>query len=142
MFENLETRRLLAAHIVTPGAGGELVVDGTAGADTISLSVNLLTTPATLVVDLNGTVTNWDLDVPWAGGEWHKLTINGADGNDTITLANEVQSAPGAQGVSITGGNGDDSITSGRGADTILGQAGNDTIIGGGAGDGGDNIDS
>jgi Ca2+-binding RTX toxin-like protein len=55
---------------------------------------------------------------------WHVsgVTINGGDGNDTIT---------GSFGAdSINGGNGNDSIVGGDGNDTLLGGAGNDTLSG------------
>ncbi|MCH8045236.1 MAG: hypothetical protein IID44_16110 [Planctomycetes bacterium] len=60
-----------------------------------------------------------------------KITINGKDGNDTIT----VNSNLGSFDVTINGGAGNDIITGGNGNDTIEGGSGNDTLAGGSGSD-------
>ncbi len=77
-----------------------ILVNGGAGADTI------------LVSDVNGAFT----DV-------HLTTLNGGEGNDTIT--------GGAGGETIDGGNGNDVILGLGGADVLQGGDGNDTLTGG-----------
>ncbi len=77
-----------------------------------------------------------------------KLSINGGNGNDTITLDSSVtcpatlaggngnDTIVGGSGASsIDGGAGADSLTAGPSNDTITGDAGSDTLLGGGGAD-------
>ncbi|MBL6456701.1 hypothetical protein JMJ55_15300 [Belnapia sp. T6] len=62
-------------------------------------------------------------------GSAHADTVNGAGGNDSISLGEGNNYA--------TGGSGDDSITAGSGNDTVVGGTGHDQIFGG---DGANNL--
>lgn len=135
MIERLENRRLLAAAIVNPGANGVLQIDGTNANDTIDLSV---TAEVLSVVINGGGAQTFDISEDLNDGEFHSVVINGATGNDEITLANTVFGVPGAAGIVINGDSGDDTITGGAGDDTINGGADNDSLEGG---DGSDTLD-
>ncbi len=153
MFELLELRRLLSATLSNAGA---LVVGGTNSNDIIVVHKS----GATTTVTLNNKATNFN-------GVVKTITVDGFNGNDTITLdatitvpttlrgglgndtiaggagADNIQGADGFD--SLTGNGGDDSIDGGSGNDTLFGNAGNDTLLGGSGNDslsGGDNNDS
>ena len=84
---------------------------GTAGDDVID------------VTEVNGSVTATINGTTQQFAGVQSLTINSGDGNDQVTFT-------GAMGVTIDGGNGDDTLTGGSGPDVIMGGAGNDTITG------------
>lgn len=118
------------------GAGGTLLVGGTSGDDTISitsdgttltLSANgvVQTAPASMVKGVFVNAANGD-DVVTLGSGVPSATVLGGFGNDTIT--------GGGGNDSLAGGPGEDSLLGGSGNDTLRGGAGNDTLIGG-AGD-------
>ena len=84
---------------------------GTAGDDVID------------VREVNGSVTATINGTTQQFASVQSITINSGDGNDQVTFT-------GAMGVTIDGGNGDDTLTGGSGPDVIMGGAGNDTITG------------
>ncbi|MBR0848723.1 calcium-binding protein [Bradyrhizobium diazoefficiens] len=106
------------------GAADKVVINGTGGADVISLSIN---SNGALVV--NGlasqvVIENFDFN--------DTVVINGLGGDDVIE----------ASGVGVTGlhlvldgGAGDDVLIGSAGADTLLGGLGDDVLIGGGGQD-------
>ena len=99
--------------------GDRVIVNGTDGDDTITVSVDPATGEQTV------TVNGVSYTVP-AG---QQVTIRGGDGNDTITV-------PHGGGINFTliGSGGRDNITGGDGNDTLLGLDGDDNIDAG-AGD-------
>ena len=84
---------------------------GTAGNDVID------------VTEINGSVTATINGTTQQFASVQSMTINAGDGNDQVTFT-------GTMGVTIDGGNGDDTLTGGSGPDVIMGGAGNDTITG------------
>lgn len=114
-------------------------VRGTDGSDRISISCSIFSCE----VELNGTTRTFvprtisgivvegmggDDTIILGGAANSDCLLSGDDGNDVITVYSDVP------GVSIKGGNGNDSIIGGSGNDTIYGNWGSDTIRGG-AGD-------
>jgi Ca2+-binding RTX toxin-like protein len=105
----------------TPDAGtDQTIVNGTASADTIVVSG---AAGAGHVNGLSATV-----DVTHADPSMDGLTVNGLGGDDTITAAPATTTAP---HVTIDGGDGNDTLTGDRGGDTLDGGAGTDTLTGG-----------
>ena len=125
--------------------GGNLLVQGTSGNDTITLQTD---GSGNLIATLNG--------VSWSPIPLSSLTsidVEGAAGDDLITLGSGVpaastQGGPGADTITannggndslgggkgpdvIAGGSGDDLIHGGKGFDSITAGTGNDTIFGG-----------
>ncbi len=96
-----------------------LVVNGTTGNDTINISIS----GSELVMTVNGTTTRRALDLV------SSLTVNGLEGNDSITLAGDVVPA------TVNGGAGDDSITGPNNASRLNGDAGHDYVLGGSGND-------
>ena len=130
MLETLERRRLLSFTV----SGGILTVNGTAGADHISITrdgTNLTihqngvnsTTPAAAVqkIVINGLAGNDELRL--ALGLDHGVrvpaTLNGGDGNDKLF--------GGERNDVLNGGGGNDVLTGGPGADVFNGGLGVDT---------------
>jgi Ca2+-binding RTX toxin-like protein len=111
------------AGAANPGAGdGQadvVAVNGTAGADAITVSLN-----GSSVV-ISGLAARTTIDNSDTGDQ---LAISGGNGNDVITgsngLATRIQ-------LTIDGGAGNDTLTGGDGADLLLGGDGNDGINGG-----------
>ncbi|WP_343714260.1 hypothetical protein [Inquilinus sp.] len=106
----------LAGTIPTAGDGAAdaVTVDGTAGADTVSLSssgtdVGIGGLAATVVVQHTETID--------------RLTIGTGDGND---LVNAAAVAAGRIGLTLSGGAGDDRLIGSAGIDTFIGGAGAD----------------
>ena len=160
-LEALESRDLLSCVLgggaTYDAASGNLSIQGTNGGDNIAVAVvntDPDATPGTgdetsnLIVTRNGTdVANCsllDLAAPI-----NKLAISGGNGNDTITVADEVLvgvQADGGNGQDlIDGGGGNDSLSGGNGKDSLDGAAGNDLLDGGNGVDflqGGAGVDS
>lgn len=133
-------------EITTSLSGGILTLDGTDFNDIINVSIDPQTSD--VLVKSNGGST------PEAFSGVTSVVVNGAAGQDVITVDNvvaEVFGGPGnddititgSQGATIfggagddmiTGGDGDDNIEGGLGADVILGGAGDDIIAVGGTG--------
>ncbi|MFO0804034.1 MAG: LamG-like jellyroll fold domain-containing protein [Gemmataceae bacterium] len=103
---------------------GNLVVNGTAGNDTIALTAS----GAKVVVSINGasygpfTVTG-------------TIAVNGLDGNDTITVSSSITRpallSGGAGNDTLVGGGGNDTLDGGLGNDSLVASGGNDTLLGG-----------
>ena len=91
-IETLEDRRLMSAT-VTEGYPGFFEVDGTAGADTINITVS----QAAETFTLDGTTYTGVMDI----------SVAGYGGNDSITVAS---SGEGSIGTSVTGGDGNDTV--------------------------------
>ena len=101
-------------------ANGPLSYTGTAGTDSVSLTVS--GSVLSLIVD--SVITKH-----YRVSGVTSVSINTLGGDDTITIG------PGVRACTIDGGMGNDSITAGDGADSIRGDAGNDTILGGAGND-------
>jgi Ca2+-binding RTX toxin-like protein len=94
------------------GAADQVTVNGTSGDD----QINVVATATGVAV--TGLPAQVNIDHPEAGD---LLTVNGGNGNDTIT---------GSQGADrLLGGDGNDTVIGGRGNDTALLGNGNDTFI-------------
>lgn len=128
MLQALECRRLLAASIVNSGPSGVLQVEGSAGADSIALSVVL----GNIIVRINGTAEAFGTD--FSDGEFHSIAINGGEGNDTITLPGTLGS-PQIQLVTVNGQGGNDTINGSGLNDVLYGGDGDDRLLGKGGGD-------
>jgi hypothetical protein len=100
------------------GQGNDTIVTG-------GLAGTVVTTTEFLLGLGNDTITEAAANDLGAGN-----TIDGAAGNDTITIAGATTA-----GVVADGGAGNDTITGGTGVDTITGGDGNDSIIGGNGAD-------
>ncbi|MGB7159244.1 MAG: hypothetical protein WBD40_14340, partial [Tepidisphaeraceae bacterium] len=120
--------RVAAARLETPPDGpvtffrdtGELVIDGTFGADTITLS----TSGGTLTLNRNGDISTF------TNAAVRSITIDAMSGDDNVTLDAGVV-AP----AWIQGGFGFDTLQGGSGDDTLLGgQTSVRDVIRGGAG--------
>ena len=105
---------------------GALVVDGTAGSDTITLQTD---GSGNLTATLNGQTSE---SLPLS--QIASIDVEGEAGSDTITLGAGVPAASvqGGRGKDIiNGGAGDDTLAGGRGADVITAGSGNDLLRGG-----------
>jgi len=100
-----------AVSLTTGALANAATLSGGAGGDT------LVATAATKAVTLNGNGGNDTLTANNAQDN----TVNGGDGNDTITT--------GAGSDTIDAGAGDDTIDSGTGLDTLTGGDGDDTFV-------------
>jgi Ca2+-binding RTX toxin-like protein len=157
VVEAIESRLLLTCNF--DPVTGALTVDGTTGADTISVntSVGVLsvtgagacpgyTKTSVTSILVRADLGNDSVTIQSTVSSSIPVTINGAAGNDTLTGGNGNDTITGDAGTdSILGGAGNDSITGGDDADTIDGQAGDDAINGGAANDsllGGSNNDT
>ena len=114
---------------ISLGAGSDsLTVQGGPAAEKITLG--------TSGVNLNG---DNDADLTLAGIE--NVTVNGGDGNDTISAAGGGGTGnPFTTSVTLAGGNGNEKLTGGKGADVVDGGAGNDTFKEAKTPDGGDTL--
>src|SRR3984957_16667321 len=115
--------------IWNPGDGSDLL-EGGEGAD-IAL-VNGGNGAETFTITANGTRVRFDgvspapfsLDI----GTTESLVLHAGAGNDTITASNGLSSLI---GLTLDGGDGNDTITGGDGADQLIGGTGNDLVAGG-----------
>ena len=142
-----------SASVGIYGLGGvdSVVVEGSAGADTISVTRGSLDT--TVAVNCTGLYVNHDVELltintgagndfvgVTGGGSTTALTVNAGDGNDTVTAYGSSESLTilgGAGDDCLIGSSGNDVIDGGAGNDYLAGDAGNDMILGG---DGNDTI--
>ena len=102
------------------GAGDDIaLVNGGNGAETFTITAN-----GTRVRLDRVTPAPFSLDI----GTTESLALHAGAGDDVITAGNQLASL-----ISLTldGGDGNDTITGGDGADTLIGGAGNDVVIGG-----------
>lgn len=108
----------------TPGGDGavdNIVINGTAGDDVITLSLN---SNGALVIDglaSQVVIENFDFN--------DTITINGLGGDDVIEASGV---GPGGPHLVFDGGVGDDVLIGSAGSDTLLGGFGDDVLIGGG----------
>jgi Ca2+-binding RTX toxin-like protein len=102
------------------GQADNVIVNGTAGNDQIQVTG---AGTSVTVAGLQETVS-----ITGAEAANDMLTVNGGNGNDTITAAGL---AAGVIGLVIDGGAGNDIITGSAGNDTLIGGDGNDTVTGG-----------
>src|SRR5205823_5585422 len=93
-----------------------VIVNGTGGDDTITISVDPVTGVQTV------TVNGVSYEVP----KGQEVVVRGGDGNDTITV-------PRGGGITFTliGSGGSDNLTGGDGSDTLLGGSGDDVSYAG-----------
>jgi hypothetical protein len=132
-FEPLEDRRTPAAYL----SAGTLVIDGTAGNDTVELHDTTLNGQAAVRVTLNGvnsTFTTASVTTGvvrfngYAGDDWlfHDSALRSVaymgDGNDWAWTS--------AQNDEVHGGNGNDSLAGWYGNDSLYGDAGADSLQG------------
>jgi len=109
-----------------------VIVTGTNGNDTVNVAT---IAGQTWVIGLAAKVV-----ISHAESQIDEVTVNGLGGNDTLSSTAMAVSGP---LVTLEGGDGDDTITAGAGDDVLLGGNGNDRLIGlagddlidGGAGD-------
>jgi Ca2+-binding RTX toxin-like protein len=98
---------------------GTLIVHGTPGKDTITLTHS----GSNVIVTLNGEASVWDdTDIV-------HISVNSGEGNDTVTIGSEVI------GAYVLGGGGNDIMTGGTGHDTFAGASGKDKLFGNGGND-------
>lgn len=123
--EPLENRELLTTGIQAYVFNNNLVVDGTAGNDYISVTQasGRLSVYGTQIAVGNAKLASIDAT------NIAKVVINGFAGNDTL-IASTV-----TKDVIITGGDGNDSLYGGAGNDLLDGGAGNDLLYGGAGND-------
>lgn len=116
-LESMESRTLLSASIIE----GQLLIEGTAGADVITIVAG---------AGLGEVVVNGpDIGADTLFNGVTGITINGLAGNDTITVGANIKDAANKKiAVTINGGDDDDTIAGGSGNDVIDGGAGIDTI--------------
>ena len=146
VVEWLEKRVFLSNAPFGVTSRGTLYLDGTVGADVISITGDGQAVIVSLNVLKGFRMTNvkriW---VEGAGGrdsidvtikQRIPVTILGGSGNDTITVSGPAVTLVGGQGNDVLSGRGDAGITfiGGRGSDTLSGSDGIDTFHGG-AGD-------
>ena len=120
-LEALEQRKLLSVSV----DGTTLVVEGTEGADIISLWSDPFL--GGLVVNVNGEEVRWSR---FSLAGFTSVRISGLGGDDQIILADYL-----ALPAFIDGGSGNDVIQGGMGNDSLYGGDGNDTLTGGGGTD-------
>jgi Ca2+-binding RTX toxin-like protein len=126
-------------------SGGNLMVTGSSGNDTIALSLDATGNNMTVTMDGQtslpfpaASVTSIDVQAG-AGDDFVTIgpgiigaSVQGGPGNDTILGGQGNDTLAGGQGAdSISGGPGDDVIHGGKGADSIGGGKGNDLLYGG-----------
>lgn len=123
--EALEKRRHLSVTIYTGGAAG---VNGTAGNDTIAISVKP-ERPTWVNFEINGVTER----VKFVRA--HVLDVRGGDGDDTIHV--DLSGVPRDKifDLNVSGGVGNDFISAWTNRATLFGGDGDDTIIGGPSGD-------
>ncbi len=105
---------------VGDGAADTVTVNGTGGKNVINVGNS---GNSVIVTGLSAQVT-----IDGAEGANDQLVINGLGGNDTIDAS---ALSAGVIGLTIDGGDGNDTIIGSRGADQLIGGAGNDVVTGG-----------
>src|SRR3954468_1515864 len=116
MFQTLESRTLMSA--------APLVINGTSGNDTITVTRTNETPFVRYKVTTNGVVKNYStLNVS-------QIVINASSGNDNVSVNGKILTP-----CVIRGESGNDILSGGGGADRIYGGAGTDLIHGGGGDD-------
>jgi uncharacterized delta-60 repeat protein len=100
--------------------GGNLIVEGTAGNDTITVS------PAKDRSKLAVTLNRVLLDTFPLASVTGQIDVRAGAGADRVTFSPKV-----TKPALIDGGPGNDTVTGGAGNDTLLGESGNDRLVGG-----------
>jgi Ca2+-binding RTX toxin-like protein len=113
----------------TPGVGDGAIDTITIEASTANNTINL--TQASGIISVAGLAAQITLAAAEAADF---LEIRGLAGNDKINAA----ALPAAVLLTLNGGEGNDTITGGAGNDTLMGGDGNDTVTGGGGNDSAD----
>ncbi|MGE5610269.1 MAG: calcium-binding protein, partial [Bacillota bacterium] len=117
IIEQHEQRMLLSASL----SNGLLLVDGTAAANAISLSVEA---GYIRVIEDGGTPTDF------TAAAVTSILVNAGDGDDSVAISSAI-TVP----ATIRGGNGNDYLVGGAGNDVLDGGFGADDIYGGGGND-------
>jgi Ca2+-binding RTX toxin-like protein len=102
---------------------GLLIVNGTGGADKISLSAH----GGSITATRNGITYAFDQSIV------HRINLNGLGGDDSIAVKSGIMGTHidgGGSNDTLDGGTGNDSITGGGGNDVIRGNAGDDSLVG------------
>jgi hypothetical protein len=117
LLETLEARQMLSVSVIK----GALIINGTTGDDTITVS-NDPVTKKMLRVSVNGQLNGVD------SVGLKRINISGLEGNDLVLIdqSNGAITLP----VNVAGGSGNDTMTGGSGADLLQGGRGNDVIRG------------
>ena len=111
--------------VIMRGNVGNSLVAGGGGDDIVTMLTGSDTVTTTTVNGGGGNDLITDGGVAITGaGNWLGSTINGDDGSDTVNFANATV------GLTITGGNGNDSLIGGAADDAVDGSADNDIIDG------------
>jgi Ca2+-binding RTX toxin-like protein len=124
-MELLEVRRLLAANFAHISSTGTLLITGTSGDDSISLSL----TGSQIQVALNNSVLSF------AKSQVKRIYLDASGGHDfvvgdnAITLRTTMLGSDGDD--SLTGDGGGNYLLGGNGNDRLQGLGGNDTLDGG-----------
>jgi Ca2+-binding RTX toxin-like protein len=103
-----------------------LTVTGTAGADTIALRLRPGDTN-TLEVDVGGEGT---ADFSFDRSKFTTIVVQGGPGNDTLLATHLYGTFTSAEATTLDGGDGNDTITGETGGETLLGGAGDDFVDG------------
>jgi Ca2+-binding RTX toxin-like protein len=135
--ESLERREMLSANQITyQPASSSILIEGTASADTVVVSMDAA---SMVIVSMTNALGTQDLafsrasvaEVRFIGGDGNdyfqnrtniNATVQGDGGNDTLI--------GGAGNDSLSGGDGDDNLFGDNGSDLLLGGAGNDALDG------------
>jgi Ca2+-binding RTX toxin-like protein len=102
--------------------GNLLTVSSDGAADTITLSVALVGNPPVPKIAVNGTATALD------SGANAEIVVNAGGGADVVDAS--ALGAADYQALTVNGGEGDDTLTGGVDNDTLRGDAGGDRVIG------------
>jgi Ca2+-binding RTX toxin-like protein len=109
-------------------SNGTFVVNGTAGEDTITVSVS----GKTLTAKVNGTGYSFDYT------KVRRIYVSAMGGDDSVSLSGPIMGATldgGLGNDTLSGGPGNDTLQGDGGSDVLLGNAGNDSLWGGGSRD-------
>src|SRR4051794_7125377 len=131
--ESLEPRKLLSANQITfQATTSTVLVEGTSGADTVSVYADASNN---LHVSLSNALGNQD--VTFARASVAQVKFTGGDGNDYFQNPTSTISTALGEGGNDTllGGLGNDTLDGGDGDDSLIGGDGNDTIFGGAGND-------
>lgn len=113
------------------GETNSLLIDGTTKGDRVTLDLSRATSPNLAEVVFNGLEGADRVTLSAVNRSFHgSVTIDGGDGNDSITVLAAVQ-----LGVQLLGGDGNDTLIAGSGNDTADGGAGKDDLRGGAGND-------
>jgi Ca2+-binding RTX toxin-like protein len=128
-FEHLENREVPAATAVI--SGGDLVISGTSGADTIHIQQEYILTGFIPVRREMGVRVNImsagqpNLVQFFTKSQFNLIRVDSLGGSDRVTNQSSYASV-------LNGAGGHDSLTGGTGNDSLTGGAGNDVLDGGG----------